>query len=60
MLANCLMKGGQNGADLIEVLRSGSLHVPGGKNVQSSMKIHSSTWQKLIEAQSESFRSIKE
>ena len=44
MLANCLMKGGQNGADLIEVLRSGSLHVPEGENVQSSMIIHSSTW----------------
>ena len=58
MLANCLTKGGQNGADLIDVLRNGSLHIPGGNKVESSMKIHSSTWQKLIEAQSESFRSI--
>ena len=58
MLANCLTKGGQNGTDLIEVLRNGSLHIPGGNNIESSMKIHSSTWQKLIEAQSESFRSI--
>ena len=58
MLANCLTKGGQNGADLIEVLRNGSIHIPGGEKVESSMKIHSSTWQKLIEAQSEDFRSI--
>ena len=58
MLANCLTKGGQNGEALIDVLRGGSLHVPGGETIQSSMKIHSSTWQKLIEAQSESFRSI--
>ena len=58
MLANCLTKGGQNGTELIDVLRNGALYIPGGKQVQSSMKIHSSTWQKLIEAQSESFRSI--
>ena len=58
MLANCLTKGRQNGAALIDVLRGGLLHIPGGENIQSSMKIYSSTWQKLIEAQSESFRSI--
>ena len=58
MLANCLTKGGQNGTELIDVLRNGALYIPGGKQVQSSMKIHSSTWRKLIEAQSESFQSI--
>ena len=58
MLANSLTKGGANADDLMNVLRSGTLLIPGGNDVKDAKKIHSSTWQKLLQAQTESFRSM--
>ena len=58
MLANSLTKGGANADDLMKVLRSGTLVIPGGNVVKDAKKIHSSTWQKLLQAQTESFRSM--
>ena len=42
----------------MNVLRSGTLLIPGGNDVKDAKKIHSSTWQKLLQAQTESFRSM--
>ena len=55
MLADPLTKGGLNADQLLNVLRCGVLKVPGDASVTSSMKINTSTWQKLIQAQSEDF-----
>ena len=55
MLADPLTKGGVNAEELLNVLRCGTIKVPGDASVTSSMKINTSTWQKLIQAQSEDF-----
>ena len=55
MLADPLTKGGLNADELLNVIRCGVLKVPGDASVKSSMKINTSTWQKLIQAQSENF-----
>ena len=55
MLADPLTKGGVNAEELLNVLRCGTIKVPGDTSVTSSMKINTSTWQKLIQAQSEDF-----
>ena len=56
MLADPLTKGGRNAEDLMKVFRSGVLNIPGGSSVVSSTRINSSSWKKLLEAQSESFQ----
>ena len=58
MLADSLTKGGVNADNLVNVLRTGTLHIPGGHHIEDSKKIHSSTWQKLMQAQTEGFRSM--
>ena len=58
MLGDSLTKGGVNAEKLMKVLRTGILHVPGGNIVTDSQKIHSSTWQKLLQAQNEGFKSM--
>ena len=58
MLADPLTKGGGNAEELLKVVRGGVLNVPGGSTVVSSTRINSSSWKKLLEAQSESFRSM--
>ena len=56
MVADPLTKGGRNAEELMKVFRSGVLNVPGGSSVVSSTRINSSSWKKLLEAQSESFQ----
>ena len=55
MLADPLTKGGRNAEELMNTIRNGVLVVPGGSSVVSSTRINSSSWKKLLEAQSESF-----
>jgi len=56
MYADSLTKGGVNAEHLMNVLRSGTLTIPGDKIVEN--QISHSTWQKLMKAQSETFGSI--
>ena len=51
MLADPLTKAGRSGEDLLSCVRNGTLVVPGGMNVKQSEKLNSSTWKKLIQAQ---------
>ena len=58
MLADPLTKGGRNAEELLRVIRSGVLNVPGGSEISSSTRINSSSWKKLLEAQTESLQSM--
>ena len=60
MLADPLTKKGVNAEALMEVIRSGQLHIPGNVNIECSEKFKSTTWKKLMQAQNEGFESFLE
>ena len=60
MLADPLTKKGVNAEALMEVIRSGQLHIPGNVNIGCSEKFKSATWKKLLQAQNEGFESFSE
>ena len=55
MLADPLTKAGRSGEELLNCVRSGSIAVPGGMEIQRSAKLNSSTWKRLVQSQSKAF-----
>ena len=58
MFADPLTMGGRNAEELLSVIRSGVLNMPGRSKISSSTRINSSSWKKLLEAQTESLQSM--
>ena len=53
MIADCLTKTGRLGEDLLQVVRTGVYHIPGGVAIRDSTKLNIRTWQQLMNAESE-------
>ena len=55
MLADPLTKAGRNGDELLSYVRNGTIYFPGRLEIDRSAKLDSSTWKRLIKAQSQGF-----
>ena len=53
MIADCLTKTGRLGEDLLQVVRTGVYHIPGGVAIRDSTKLNIRTWQQLMNAENE-------
>ena len=55
MLADSLTKAGRSGDELLSFVRNGTIYFPGRMEIDRSEKLDSSTWKRLIQAQSRGF-----
>ena len=55
MLADPLTKAGVNGEELLSYVRNGTIFMPGSLDVRKSSRLDSSTWKRLVQAQSKGF-----
>ena len=60
MMADVLTKGGCSGEILLESVRNGKRSIAGGTMSSRSKKIETSTWRRLIQAQSGGFDTEEE
>ena len=53
MISDCLTKTGKLGEDLLNIVRTGVYHIPGGVKIRDSTKLNIKTWQQLMKAECE-------
>ena len=53
MISDCLTKTRKLGEDLLNIVRTGVYHIPGGVKIRDSTKLNIKTWQQLMKAECE-------